>query len=380
MTFTLGVPLVEELQLLILKVHEPEWKIGFRYGVDCKPEDRQNTEALQEAISFSIRRWLEPLKELNPARPIVDKFVYELQADFISRELEDIEGLRAVDLRVTFKCEQGRSYAAIGRIFPPAVFMRLGTEVTPRMLSVLIHELGHTFGLVDTYAVEGFMRSRGGLRRTAGIQPASTMSGHDHDGEKPMDNISEDDKRGIIWLYKYFYEGLATDDCFFADYIFVEEPEEPRGCRPKHTLIFEVKHGYPINVLQLLEDDPSIDINAQDIGGMTALHYAVMNEYEEVVITLLAHPSIDINAQDVGGMTALHYAVMNEYEEVVITLLAHKDIKPFLSDKQRRTALRIARERGLDKIIALLLSHPLTLAVEATNKLTTTWGQLKSAR
>ncbi len=338
-------PQLENLKLLILKVHEPEWKIGYRYDVDCKPEDRQNGEALQEAISFSIRRWLEPLKALNPDRPIVDKFVYELQADFISRELEDLEERQAVDLQVTFECTQGISYALTGIIFPPAVFMLRGTEVKGIMLPVLIHEVGHAFGLADTYPHPGIMRNRGGLQSTAGIQPASIMSGHIYDGDKPLDNISEDDKRGIVWLYKYFYEGLDTntDGCFFADYIFEEEIE---GCRPKHPLIFETKHNPPANVLQLLKDDPSIDINAQDVGGMTALHYAVMNEYEEVVITLLAH----------------------------------KDIKPFLSDKQRRTALRIARERGLDKIIALLLSHPLTLAVEATNKLTTTWGQLKSAR
>ncbi len=339
-------PQLENLKQLITEINKPQWKIGYRYDVDCKPEDRQNDEALKEAISTSLRMWLAPLKELNPDRPIVDKFVYELQADFISRELEDLEERRAVDLQVTFGCKKGVSYAAIGIIFPPAVFMKLGTEVKGDMLPVLIHEVGHAMGLADTYARPGVMRSRGGLKGTAGIQPASIMSGHFlflPDGDKLLDNISEDDKRGMVWLYKYFDEGLAYEDCFFADYIFEEETE---GCRPRHPLIFETKHNPPASVLQLLKDDPTIDINAQDVSGMTALHYAVMNEYEEVVITLLAH----------------------------------KDIKPFLSDKQGRTALRIARERGLDKIIALLLSHPLTLAVEATNKLTTTWGQLKSAR
>ena len=314
MTFTLGVPSVDELKLLILKIDKPQWKIGYRYSTDCKSSERQNGKALTEAISFSIRRWLKPLKELNPDRPIVDKFIYELQADFISPPLEDVEGLRAVDLRATFKCERGLSYAAIGRIYPPAVFMKLGTEVKGLMLPTLIHELGHAFGLADTYHREGFMRSRGGLQGTTGIQAASMMSSHYHDGNKPMDDLKEDDKRGIIWLYKYFYEGLVTNDCFFPDYVFVEEP---RGCRPKHTLIFEIKHGYPINVLQLLKDDPSIDINAQDVSGMTALHYAAMHEHEEVVKALLARMEIKPFLTNKQGQTAYDLAVATNNATII---------------------------------------------------------------
>ena len=51
---------LEGLKLLITEVHKPEWKIAYRYGVDCKPEDRQNDEALKEAISSSLRNWLKP--------------------------------------------------------------------------------------------------------------------------------------------------------------------------------------------------------------------------------------------------------------------------------------------------------------------------------
>ena len=107
---------LERFKMLITKVHEPEWKIGYRYGIDWKPEDRQNDEALKDAISTSLRLWLEPLKELNPDRPIVDKFVYELQADYdpnIPIGEDNLEGLRSVDLRVTFECTLGRSVALV---------------------------------------------------------------------------------------------------------------------------------------------------------------------------------------------------------------------------------------------------------------------------
>ena len=302
------------LKMLITKVHEPEWKIGYRYGIDWKPEDRQNDEALKDAISTSLRLWLEPLKELNPDRPIVDKFVYELQADYDPNQPEDLEGLRAVDLRVTFEGTQGRSGAPIGPIFPPAVVIRRGTEITYKMFGSLLHELGHTFGLADTYQRPGFMRSRGGLDWTAGNQPASvmSMSGGFH-GEISID-IGEDDKRGIVWLYKYFYEDLASDDCFFADYVM---EEEPRGCIPKYPLIFETKHSPPRHALQLLRDDPTVDVNAQDVGGMTALHYAVMYEKEAVVKALLAHQDIKPSLKNKQGETPFDIALATNNTAII---------------------------------------------------------------
>ena len=316
---SLGLQL-DGLKLLILQIDKPQWKIGYRYGVDCNPDERQNGKALTEAISSSLRMWLKPLKELRAKQPVTDKFVYELQADFDPNKPENLDDLRAVDLQVTFECNQGLSSAPIGRIYPPAVIMRDGTEVSPWLSYVLAHELGHTFGLADTYARQGYMRNRGGLPWTTGKQPWSLMSGPSY-GKTPQ-AIGEDDKRGITWLYRYFYESQATDDCFFADYMFVEEP---RGCRPRHLLIFEIKHNrHPEPALQLLKDDPAIDINAQDTSGMTALHYAVL--YEKV--------------------------------EVVKALLARKEIDALIINKQRETPYDIALATGNADIIAMLPAPP----------------------
>ena len=62
------------------------------------------------------------------------------------------------------------------------------------------------------------------------------------------------------------YNFLAIDDCFFSDYVFYTH-----GCVPKYPLIFEVKHGLPVFVLKLLEEDTQIDVNTQDDAAMTAL-------------------------------------------------------------------------------------------------------------
>lgn len=86
---------------------------------------------------------------------------------------------------------------------------------------------------------------------------------------------------------------------------------------------------------------------------------------------------LDVNAQDAEGMAALHYALMLELYKVVKALLADADIKPFLRNNQGHSALRLAQDNNLDRMIHLLLAHPLTLPVEASGKLATTWGHLK---
>ena len=328
---------------LAWKVHRKHWDISYRYGNDCPADQKRNPQELEQAITKALRMWLAPLRPLTK-RPIVNDFRYHLNAD-----------LAEVDMRITFECTISHSSARLSNRKNPDITLREGTEVH-FIMSSIVHEIGHAFGLTDTYSgvkINGYPRSStGGLKETVGTQPSSVMSAHMNvvgDGNK----LGEDDKRGIIWLYKYFFDGLADDcflpdgsrrffpqecdynflaidDCFFSDYVF---EEDPRGCVPRYPLIFEVKHGWPEYALQLLEEDPQIDVNAQDDAAMTALHYAVM--YEK--------------------------------EEVVKALLAHKDIKPSLKDKQGRTPLDIALAAGHTAIIEMFPAIELPRLKEDVN-------------
>lgn len=329
--------------LLILKVDEPQWKIGYRFAADCPEEFRLKEPELKAAMTTALRLWLEPLHALELVHPITDDFLYLRQDDFHGNEGEgaDHAALRGLDARITFECRKAVSNARIWLGASPEVYIRQGTDIDKNYMLVLIHELGHAFGLEDTYfAVRNEkMKNKGGLETTVGTQPASIMaSWWTPDEHTPQ--ITEDDVRGIVWLYNHFYEGLPIKDCFFPDYVL---EEEPRGCIPKYPLIFELKHGYSHRALRMFNEDPNLDVNAQDDSGLTALHYAVMQEAYEVVDRLL----------DKRG------------------------IKPFLRDKQGRSALAIARASKLKDIITLLLDHPLTLSVTPKGKLATTWGYLK---
>ena len=121
------------------------------------------------------------------------------------------------------------------------------------------------------------------------------MSGHN----VPLPHgtgISQDDANGIVWLYKFYHENLPLEDCIFPDY---ELEQSPDGCRPKSPLIFEIKYGREdiakYFALEVMRDDENTDINAKDEKGMTALQYAVIKGYPELVAKLLAFENIEVN-------------------------------------------------------------------------------------
>ena len=210
----------------------------------------------------------------------------------------------------------------------------------------LVHELGHAFGLGDTY-VRDRLPSTGGLAHTMGKQPASVMSsGLMRHIIEPF-ALGEDDKNGIIWLYKYLYENQSAGDCFFPDYIRVESDGR---CRHKYPLIFEAKHGFFETVQQILIDDPTLELNARDSQGMTALHYAVQRDSAEMVEVLLAQAKIKVNILDQHG----------------------------------RSPAKLARELQHVDLAALIEAHPSAKLppqpVERARTLATTWGAVKRKR
>ena len=354
--------------IMIDKVHEQHWTIHYSYGDSCPAEERNNDAALTTAVTEALQTWLQPLREYTD-RPIVNDFRYKLSADW-----------DAADFGITFHCDLGVSTAFVGVGESPGINLHDSKlEVEHRgFMTVLVHEVGHIFGLADTYVREknigkpGFS-SKGGLDSTIGTQPASRMSGS---------RFGRDDKNGIVWLYKVSYEGLSSFDCFFTDY---EKENPPLGCVPKHPLIWELKHGIEVQALRMLRQDETLDLNARDADGMTALHHAFINEYTRVVDALLSFEDIDVNVRGAKGFTALHHAVLlNDLDratEVVKRLLEHPKIKVNIRRNDGRTPAQLARDIGRFQFTKLIWEHPTAKlppwSVTSAGKLTTTWGHLK---
>ena len=202
--------------------------------------------------------------------------------------------------------------------------MRQGTDVNPRFAFVILHELGHAFGLLDTYRRlelerEELRVSRGGLERTIGHQPASVMSG----GNVPrpvLTRVSQDDANGIVWLYKFYHENLPLEDCIFPDY---ELETSPDGCRPKSPLIFEIKHSTKGLAIKVIDEDRNTNVNARDAQGSTALFWAAKRGYYDLADRLVVNKDIDI--RDADGTAALKEAAKQGHTDIVNLFLEHAD-------------------------------------------------------
>ena len=344
-TFTLSTKLLDVID-------KPQWRIGYNFTVDCPAAFRKQEAELKEMILKSVKVWLQPLRERYPDRQFTDDFLLVRMPDVEVCESEVFHNLIGeVDLRIVFTCKEGRTLAMAAdkkNKAVPGVCMEevIGPDEKSmrRFFSILVHEVGHNFGLHDTY-VDGPRVSTGGLSRTSGRQPSSVMASYT---TVESGQIAEDDKNGIIWLYKYLYEDQPFNDCFFPDYYFVRGWYG--GCEPKYPLIFEAKHGHFLTVELILREDPKLNINARDSSGFTALHHAVARADLKMVELLLAQPGIKAN----------------------------------LLNTHKRTPAQLARALKLFHLAKVINAHPSSklppiawMDVSPKGKLTTTWGHLK---
>ena len=283
--------------LLINKVHKSAWKIryGFSDNKNCSGlfGARARTQ-LTTSITKSLSVWLQALVLIGN---IVQSFSYELkdtkETNTSGRSYDNdrkfsygLFGYGKPDLAIIFYCRTGRASAQVYENPPELYMFQNGSprnRMTPQGLysiTTLLHEIGHAFGLGDTYVdntrigqeQSRYNQSEGGATLTVGTQPLSVMNSHflialSDSGDL---QLGADDHAGINWLYD-FHRGrsISKTDCP-TDYIY---EESTKGCTPRYPLIFMVKQAGLLAMLEFLDDDTST-INQQDQRGNTALHYA----------------------------------------------------------------------------------------------------------
>ena len=342
--------LVGTHNILVKEVHEPQWRIGYNFKLGCAAAfELQGEDKLKAAITESLQVWLQPLRERYPNKVFTDDFIFVRLPD-VAKCLEHLEIYEQMDLVITFECQRAISRAVIAGRITPRICMRQGSDINDRhFINTLAHELGHTFGLDDTYA-RGPV-STGGLTVTEGKQPSSIMAGLPGAAQRrQFPYLKEDDENGIIYLYKYYHEDYPKDDCFFPDYVPVKARLKTlQACEPRYPLIHEVRYASEVFVEQILRDDPTLELNGQDSSGFTALHHAVQRGNIKVVEVLLAQAGIKANLLNTHKRTPAQLA-------------------------------RVLKQTHLAKLIEAHPTanwHPVAWNVAPKGKLTTTWGHLK---
>ena len=312
----------DDLLLLIDKVHEKHWNIVYTFSDKCPEEKTEGAKQLEEDIVTALQILLQPLREYDTKLPIVNDFRFQM-VPAVEGQWIAIDDLMNATFALTDTCERDKSRIATDDKFIPHLVMEYTDFGEPHFLSTLIHEMAHAFGLGDTYIGRADGEdavSTGGMEDIIGIQPASRMAMHLH--YFGYGYISEDDINGIVWLYKVHHEGLSIEDCFFPNYKF---EEKPAGCIPKWPLIFEIRQGFEVLAIRILNQDPNIDVNQQDALGNTALHYGVMSEHQKFIEALLEHSGVIMNRRNKAGKTPLSLAREIGNEEIITAIEEHKD-------------------------------------------------------
>lgn len=138
------------------------------------------------------------------------------------------------------------------------------TDLQVYQLAMLMHQTGHAFGLRDVGGADA---------STAKLQQLSFMNISHLEEINVADTelkLPADDTNGIKWLYRYHVsKDIELEECP-VDYKY---DKTNKGCFPVYPLIFVVKQGNLAALKKFMQENPDINIDAQDIYGNTALHY-----------------------------------------------------------------------------------------------------------
>jgi len=97
-----------------------------------------------------------------------------------------------------------------------------------------------------------------------------------------------------------------------------------------------------------------LNVYLKNDKDLTPLHVAVL--YNQIIIVgfLLDHTNININAADSDGLTALHYACMKNYQNILLLLL-HENADPTVTDSKGNTPLHLAVDRSHESCVKAIL-------------------------
>ena len=341
-------------RLLVKQVHKKSWNIDYGFANCNKDKRDQYRPKVVEAIHRSVDLWLNPVRQMQktinksrftsdpisakqkPLSELVNKlnmnekkklFSYETTVfgeryttfDYpqylkLYKKLEErLFGLAdpttiqqykefkryrefiltLPEMSVVFNCNEGRSSMnpLLNSINMNEKESQDSIPETNFSFGTLLHEVGHAFGLADTYtnpqdSTRDHMDSSGIHPSTIGHQPISVMSSSGYFFDSYEDaRPTIDDKNGIFWIYVHMNRNSLNLDICPLNYqseVFARDEANKlpsTACRPKHPLLFAMaSRNYPtaIQILNNKEERKSIDINARshEQGG-TALHHAL---------------------------------------------------------------------------------------------------------
>lgn len=294
---------------------------------------------IESLITKALDIWLQPLRALSRKKIIsTNEFQIKQYRSLLpempgrDKEFQSLaKGIELFadnsDLRIVFNCyalkKKGFAYLDFKTISSPLHYSsRIYTDPPSDKWSqvserfVLIHEIGHMFGLLDTYHY--------GDGVTLGMQPSSIMrsekffGGYSIKGDqssKSADNLAltSDDIEGIKWLFYYYHHGsLAKNDCSSADgyqYVLSKDNNLLDGksgaCRPSNLFLHNVRRAH---FQERYFRNLAGASNHLEIFN-SSLEWGQFSRKEQISRDLDTVYDGKANYQDSIGNTAMHYLI-----------------------------------------------------------------------
>ena len=159
---------------------------------------------------------------------------------------------------------------------------------------------------------------------------------------------------------KFGFSGLHCASFFgivdvVAVLIDLESYDINKGDFWGHTpLAWAAKHGHE-GVVEILLGQAVVNPDKADIEGDTPLSHAARGGHEEVVKILLRQVGVDPDKPNNHGNTPLSLAAQCGHEEIVKTLLRQAKVDPDKTDNNGDTPLLRAAWRGCEGVVRVLL-------------------------
>jgi E3 ubiquitin-protein ligase mind-bomb len=113
----------------------------------------------------------------------------------------------------------------------------------------------------------------------------------------------------------------------------------------------------PIDLFKIILEN-STDVNVQEEDGDTAIHNAIVFEFETAIKELLERRDIDVNIKNNDKRTPLHLALMGKGFPIdLFRIISEKSTNVNLQDRDGHTAFHLAMSRQSTTMIEELLKH-----------------------
>lgn len=146
--------------------------------------DNKKGKSAAQIMEEKILEWIRPMKEKFPNKQFVDKVIVE------TGNCSTGSGKSHVSIEMK---ESGyRSNCSLGRY--PSI--RLGNDKWYGSSTVLLHELGHAYGLLDTYSGNGCKSNQKGPAKDKNNTVMCKAT---------YETLKEDDEYGVLSVYNLVY-------------------------------------------------------------------------------------------------------------------------------------------------------------------------------